>query len=201
MKQEQSALVKSNYAELPREARKTADSTFDRIYKYYHNDKTRIELTEEEQGIRDRWEKAWLLLSRHRTQKAVVDLLERLFKISKSVAYDDLRKAMMLFSNPQADLKDAKRAIAETMAMNGADKCWKANDMEGYHKFLKLYMEVNKLDIQDDDLSGLLKKLKPTQVLIVATKEDLEVEAEKLREEITHDTEFTIENEGENSEG
>jgi hypothetical protein len=196
----ESALVKSNYSQLPREAKKTADSTFDRIYKYYHNDKTRIELTDEEKQIRDRWEKAWLLLSRHRTQKAVCDLLERLFHISKSVAYDDIRKAMMLFSNPLDDLKEAKRSIAETMAMNGANKCWKEGNMDGYHKFVKLYMELNKLDIQEDDISGLLKKLKPTQVLIVASREDLQAEAAKIQAEIIHDVEYTEANEGEGSE-
>lgn len=201
MSQEQSGLVKSNYSELPREANKTKDSTFDRIYKYYHNDKTRIELSDEESRIRDRWEKAWLLLSRHRTQKAVVDLIERLFTISKSVAYDDVRKAMMLFGNPQPEVKEAKRAIAETMALQGAEKCWKESNMDGYHRFVKLYMELNKLDVQEDDISALLKKLKPTQVLIVASKADLEEEAEKLRQELVQDVEHTEVNEGESTEG
>src|SRR4051812_20377937 len=113
MSQEDSALVKANYSELPRGANKTNDSTFDRIYKYYHNSKTRIELTEDEKRISQRWEKAWYLLCRYRTKKQVVDFICREFKIEKSVAYDDVRKACMLISNPQDDTKDAKRAIAE----------------------------------------------------------------------------------------
>jgi len=135
MKQEQSALVSEKYDKLPKADKRTADGIFDRIYKYYHNNKTRIELTAEEIGIRERWEKAWFLLCRHRTRKQVVELLVKLFNVSQAVAYDDVRHCMNLFSNPQEDMKAAKRTIAETMALNGADRCWKSNDMEGYYKF------------------------------------------------------------------
>jgi hypothetical protein len=131
----------------------------------------------------------------------VVDLLEKLFKISKSVAYDDLRKAQMLFGNPQPGMKDAKRAIAETWIQNGADRCWKKGDMDGYHKFVKLYMEINKLDAEDDAISEWMKKLKPTQVLIVSSMEDLQAEAAKLQDELVQDVEHTEVNEGEATEG
>lgn len=189
MKHEQSALVKSNYDQLPREAKKTADSTFDRIWKYYHNDKTRIELSAEENTIRERWEKAWLLLCRHRTQKQVVELIGKLFNISQSVAYDDVRKAMTLFSNPQEDIKEGKRRIAESMILQGADRCWKAGDMEGYNKFTKQYIDINKLDLPDDGINDLLKKLKPTQIIIVADKSQLEAKADALQDQLTKDIE------------
>ncbi len=190
-----SALVEKD--NLPREAKKTNDSTFDRIYKYYHNNKSRVELSKEEEQIRERWEKAWFLLSRHRTQKQVVELVQKLFNVGKSVAYDDLRNAMMLFSNPQNDLKDAKRAIAETMAMNGANKCWKENDMEGYSKFLKLYIELNGLTSADENTVGeMMKKMKPTQIILNFRKEEVEREAEKLHAQLAQDVEFEeLENE------
>jgi hypothetical protein len=181
MEQEQSALVSSNYNNLPREAKKTNDSTFDRIYKYYHANKTRIELTDDENGIRERWEKAWFLLCRRRTQKQVVELLEKLFSISQSVAYDDVRNAMQIFSNPNADIKDGKRAIAETMALEGANMSFKKGDMDGYHKFIKMYMDINGLMVEEDDkLKALLKNLKATTLVFKISPEDLRKEAEDL---------------------
>jgi hypothetical protein len=194
MEQEQSALVSSNYSTLPREAKKTADSTFDRIFKYYHNNKTRIELTDEEIRIRERWEKAWLLLCRNRTQKQVVELIEKLFNVKKSVAYDDVRNAMMLFSNPQNDLKDAKRAIAETMALNGANMCMKKGDMDGYYKFLKAYQEINRLDGKEDDIvPDMMKKLKPAAIIIVSSPAELEAQANAMQQELIEDIEHTEE--------
>lgn len=191
MRQTNSALVRKDYDGLPREAKKTNDSTFDRIYKYYHNSKTRIELSELENKIRERWEKAWLLLCRHRTQKEVVDILTKLFPIGKSVAYDDMRNAMTLFGNPQDDLKDAKRAIAENMALRGADKAWKEGDLTMYHKFLESYRDLNGLTgDKDTSMGDLLKKMKPQQIIIVAKADELKAEAEALQEELTKDIDF-----------
>jgi hypothetical protein len=194
---EDSALVPANYSELPREANKTNDSTFDRIYKYYFKKQTRIELTTEEQRICDRWEKAWLLSCRHRTTKQVADLLERLYCIKKSVAYDDVRFAMMLFGNPKEDLKEAKRAIAEDGFLKGADRAWKKGNLEMHLKYMKEYAEINTLKSagQTEEMADIIKKLKPTQIVIVSTPLELEALANKMQEELTRDTEFSIESE------
>lgn len=188
-----SAIVKDNYDQLPREAKRTNDSTFDRIWKYYHNNKTRVELTEEEQRTRERWEKAWLLLARHRVQKEVVELIEKLYSVSRSVAYDDVRNAMQIFSNPQLDIKDAKRVIAETMIMKGLNRSFKNGDMEAYGKFLKLYIEVNGLTVQEDDkMKDALRNLKATMLIFVTSPDQLRKDAEKLMEGIPAvDTKFT----------
>ncbi len=194
MNQEHSALVKSNYDKLPREAKKTTDTTLDRIYKYYHNSKTRIELTREEHAIRERWEKAWLLRCRHRTTKQTADLIAKLFNVSLSVAFDDVSKASMIFSDPSGDLRQAKRALAEHAYLMGADKAWKKGDLDMHMKYMNLYAEINGLknDTTDSNLADLLKKLKPHQVVIVASPEQLEVDAVKLRDEIAQDAEFSV---------
>lgn len=199
MEQEQSALVPSDYNQLPREARKTNDSTFDRVYKYYHNSKTRIELTTEERNLAERWEKAWLLRCRYRTKKQVVDLLCRLFNIEKSVAYDDVRKASMLFTDPEADTKEAKRAIAESAFLAGANKAWTSGDMELHLKYMKEYTEINGLKDKDADgnLAEVMKKLKPHQIIIVTSQVELEAQANALQAELTRDIDYIEANEGE----
>jgi hypothetical protein len=203
MKQEHSALVSKNYDNLPREAKKTKDSTFDKIYKYYHSDKTRIELDDEEHRIRERWEKAWLLLCRHRTRKQVVDLMERLFHIEKSVAYDDVRKAMDLFSDPSNDIKEAKRMIAEDAYLKGAAKAWKAGNLEMHLKYMKEYSDINRLTQDADqgsELAELVKKMKPTQIIITGSTDQFYEEARQMQEQLTKDVEHTVVNDDDETE-
>lgn len=206
MEHEQSGLVEhkfktdagGNYL-MKREAKKTNDSTFDRVYKYYHNPKTRIELSDEENHLRERWEKAWLLRCRYRTKKQVADLLCRLFNIEKSVAYDDVQKAGMLFSEPEADTKDAKRAIAESALLAGAGKAWTSGNMDLHLKYMKEYTEINGLKDKDADgnMGEMMKKLKPHQIIIVTSQAELEAQANALQEELTKDVEFAEAHEGE----
>lgn len=186
-----SALV-NNKDRLPREARKTTDTTFDRIYKFYHNDKTRIELSEEEKVIAERWEKAWFLLCGHKPVKKVCDELESMFSISKQLAYNDVRNAMMLFEDPRHNFKEAKRAISETSLLNGAAKAWEDGDLEMHLKYMKEYNEINGLKTPDSEnaIADFVKKMKPQQIIIVANQKDLEAEANRLQEELTQEVEF-----------
>lgn len=182
------AYAKESSLQLNKEvtAGNTTNTTFDRIYRYYHTNKARVELSDYEKQIRERWEKAWFLLCRHRTRKQVADLLEKLFSIEKSTAYDDVRFAMMLFTNPKEDTKEAKRAIAETWAVNGANKCWKDGDMDGYYKFMKEYKDINQLNVPDDDgtLEKLLKESQATQIILVSSMDELKKQSENLRDGI-----------------
>lgn len=192
MKPESSALV-VHKDDQPREAVKSKDSTADRIYKYYHS-KSRIELTEEEEGIRERWEKAWFLLCRHKTVKEVTAIISKMFNVGKSVAYDDVRNAQMLFGNPQQDMREAKKAMAETWIIRGLNKAWKDEDLDSYQKLLKQYCELNGLSDQsnDDTLAELIKKFKPTQIILNSSEQELTMAAQKLQEQITKDIEHTV---------
>lgn len=181
---QESALIPSDYNKRSKESRKTSDSVFDRIYKYYYNSKTRIELDDEEEQIRSRWEAAWFLLIRAQTNKQVSDALCRMFAISQSTAYDDVKNAMNLFGgDPRANLKTAKRAIAESMALRCLSFAEQRGDMFMMNKFLDKYISINGLKDKGGDakLEDLIKKLKPTQVILSVKKEELEADAkEKL---------------------
>ena len=169
----------------PREANKTTDTTFDRIYKSMHS-KSRVELTPEETKILNRWEKAWLLLCRHRTRNAVASLIIKLFNVSQATAYDDVRNAMNLFSDPREDMKAAKRAIAEDNYLKGADKAWKNGDLEMHKKYMDSYSKVNGLENDDseDEFTKMIKHYKATQIILTYKKDDVEREAQKILEAI-----------------
>lgn len=180
MKQEGSAIVAIKMNKPTRAANKTNDSTFERIYKYYH-DKSRLELDDDEEVIRKRWETAWHILTHHRTQKRSVEMLERMYGIKKSIAYDDVRNAMMLFGNPMEGMKDAKKAIAETAITEGLQLAWRRGNLDMHQKYLSKYIEINGLTVQEDDkMKDILSKLVATQITFVVSPEILKQEAEEL---------------------
>jgi hypothetical protein len=194
MEQDQSALIPSNKGELPRELKKSTDSDFDRIYKFYHHSKTQVKLTAEEEAIRERWEKAWFLLCKGRTNKHVVDLMVKLFNISTASAYNDVRKAQMLFGDPKNDLIEGRRRIHEQQLQDGAQRAWAKGDLEMHLKYLKEISEIRgfKEPLPETDLAGLMKKLVPTQINIITSAEDLQKLAEKMRAEITRDVDYQL---------
>jgi phosphoribosylpyrophosphate synthetase len=205
MEQEQSGLLPKDYKERPREAKKTKDSTFERIWKYYHNSKTRIELEDWEDDIRIRWEAAWFMLCGSKNQKEVADFMEAKFLISKSVAYDDVRHAMRLFGDPRQDARAAKRAIAETITLRMMDKTENSGAWDLHERYLQKYMDLNGLKDKGADakLEDLIKKLKPQQIILVSSPEELEAKANALQDELTKEMEYAQaqKHEGESTEG
>ncbi|HEY3403905.1 MAG TPA: hypothetical protein VGK59_10990 [Ohtaekwangia sp.] len=193
MKRKPSPLVETDYGKLPRSANKTADSKVDRIYKYYHDRKTRIELTEYEEKIRERVEKCWFLLCASNTRKQTADKICKIFSVSQATAYDDIANAMLLFGSPGEGMKDAKRAILESMALKGAKKAWRIGDLFMYEKFLDKYAKANQLDTPEaEDMSKLKKLLKPTQVVIVSDPAVLEKKIAEIQEKVAQDIDHEV---------
>jgi hypothetical protein len=179
-----SALVPNN-PDLQVEERKTKDSTFNRVWNYFHDSKKQHILTDKERELADRWEKAWYILCSHRNKKETADLLQRIFHIKQSVAYDDVRRAMDLFNNPSDHIKEAKRLIAETMAMKGAKRAWKQGDMKSYLGFVKEYKDINNLNQESDSrLADLIKKQRPVVINFVTSREQLEAQASELIKDV-----------------
>lgn len=182
--------------------RKTKDSSFDRIYRFYHKPKSNQVLEPDDERIRERLEKAWYILCKHRSIQEVVNLLCRIYDIKKSVGYDDVNNAMLLFGDPRADVKDAKRAIAESMALRGAKRAWQQGDMGSYGKFVKEYSEINNLKGDDDNrLKELLKKQRPVSITFTSEVDQLKRQASDLMKDVAIDTEFETVNEGDKKEG
>lgn len=191
-----SALVASK-KDAPNEMRKTKDSTFDRIWKFYH-EKTNVILTAKEEEIRERWEHGWFLLCGHKNMKTACEMIVETYSVKKSIAYDDLRNAMLLFSDPRMHLKDAKKAIAETMILAGAEKAWDKGDLFMHEKYLNQYVKINGLENKDgDNIADLIKKLKPHVINFVTDESELKKEAAQLMKNIpAEDIDFEQVDEG-----
>lgn len=202
-KQTHSVLVASKDELTTRAAHKVKDSTFDKIYRYYH-DKSVVQLSDGEEKIRARWEKAWLLLGQANNQKSTADFLVKLFGGSRSRAHYDVVSAMMLFGSPQSKLKDAKRAIAETMILKGAKRAWKNKDLGLYDKFLQKYIDINGIALeQDGDMKELIPNLKPHTIVFVSDANQLQKQADELLKNVPSvDTTFEdVTDEEEEAEG
>jgi hypothetical protein len=90
-------------------------------------------------------------------------------------------------------VKEAKRAIAEQQFLMGAEKALASGDMELHLKYMKEYSEINGLKLPenaDGNLGELMKKLRPTNIILQFRKEEVEKEAERLHMELTKDIDF-----------
>lgn len=177
---------------LPREANKKGDDTMSRIYKFYHNNKKRIELTEKEEATREKIERAWLLLTGMKTSKYIADELSAIYGISKSGAFDLVKHAMIIFGDPRMQVKEGKRAIAEHQFLTGAEKALEKGELELHLRYMKAYAEINGLNNVDtaEGIADVMKKLRPTTIILNFRKEEVEREAERLHDQLASDIEF-----------
>jgi hypothetical protein len=180
----------SHKSEELREARRKKDTHFDRIYKFYFSKKL-LALTPEEEKMRERWDFGWKMLAGMFTRAQAALALIQKFNVSRAQAYDDVTKSMMLFGDPRHANKEAKRVLAEEWIVKGIKKAWDDGDLDAYERMLARYNKINRLEEDtDESMAGLIKKLKPTTIVIVSDAELLKSQASKLQEEITKDVEF-----------
>jgi len=177
--------------QLPRQARRINDSIFDRIYKHIHDSKTRIELSAEELAISDRWEKAWFLLCAPKTIKTAADELVKMFSISTSTAYEDVKHAMILFGDPRPKVKEYKRAIAEEIALRKIEQADKRDDHEMSERYFNRWLEITGLKdhAMDGGMAEMLKKFRPHTITITSDPTDLIKQARKIQADLVSDIE------------
>lgn len=176
-----------------RAARKSSDTTFDRIYKFYF-DKVEQKLSPKEDEIRQRWHDAWRLMCEFKTRTETVKLLSEEHQISEQVAYSDIKWAKMLFGDPETGDKAAKRAIVNEWIIKGLDKAYAAGDWQGYDKLILRYTRINGLDARDDDpILDMIKNRQPTAIIITSDPKSLEQEADELMKDVPAvDTQYTV---------
>jgi hypothetical protein len=186
----------------PREMRKTKDTTFDRIFKYYHNKRTTVTLTEAEDLVRQRLDFAWKCLCEINTRQGVVDLMLAKFPtIKKSIAFDDINKAMAIFGDPRAANKEAKRALSEGWIVQGIKKAWEDGDLAAYERLLARYNKINRLEDDDGGLGDKLKAFKAVQINITADRGDLQKLAQDMQQRLAQTIEFEqIDNAGQEAD-
>lgn len=164
---------------------RTGQKDFDRIWRFLFLPNSRIELTEHESKVHERWDFAWRMLIAMYTRKQLVNAIIKKYGVSKRCAYDDVKFSMMLFGDGKEQNKAAKKLIAEEWIVRGIKKAWDEEDMDAYDKLISRYTKLNGLD--EEHAENPLKDLKPNTIVIVSNMEQLQQEAEALQREITVD--------------
>lgn len=185
-------LILKDKSKLPREARKTADTVFDRIWKYYYSDK-RVELNKKEEEMRLRWENVWRLLGDILITTDIVKTHRDTFPVSEQTAYLDLRNAKLLFGDSNDQMKKAKRAIMSEWLIRAMNKADKNEDYKAFEKLALRYSRINGLDVgEGDNTAEFLKKIKPHVIIISGDTKSLKEEADGLMKDVPEDTDYEV---------
>lgn len=143
------------------------ETTYDRIITWYVKGDTYVELTEKEVELRDRWQQCWLLLCNGRTPEKVVRFMIKIYDISRSQAYMDIRQATKMFGEVIKTSKDSKRAIYEGYANKIYHLALRKDppDLDQANKALANMIKLSGLDENDPDLPDF-SKLEPSHFTI-----------------------------------
>lgn len=175
-----------------RSATRTDDTVFDRIWKYYFDQKNWIQLRRPEEIIRQRWELAWQMLCGEMLSNRLVAIrLTKKFGISIRQGYEDVKNAIALFgSDPRKATKEAKREIASEWIRRAIKKADEAGDLENLYRLFTRYNKLHALeDHSDNGISELITKLQPHVIEFNSDPETLEKQAADLMHDV-EDTTF-----------
>lgn len=176
-------IISKSKEHLPREAGKTADKLFDRIYKHRFG-KKRYDITDEDKKILERWDFAWLQLCAAENKRTIVNGLMSKFGISQRKAYDDIEKCMLLYNDPRSHLKNAKRQISEGWLTDVIQKAIASDKLAEATAAIKEFNELNDLKGVDSKFEEAIKNLQPAVIMVVANKDELQKMADSKLENI-----------------
>lgn len=175
---------------LPIHAKRKADTTFDRIWKYYYMIDKQVVLNEKEERIRQRWEYTWLLDCTLLNKMKIARRLQKKFGISIQLGYVDVNNARLLFSDPTRANKAAQRAIMSNLLEGQIRKAIAANDFKSVERLIGRYEKLNGLAVeQDDPMADFMKKLRPAQIVFSADEKTLKKQAAQMMADV-QDTDF-----------
>lgn len=189
----------STKSNLPREAKRVEDTTYERIWKYYFHKDTEIVLSDCEEEIRQRWQEAWRLRCDILTKAETVQKLVETYGGSVRRAYYDIAHAESLFGDPQIGNKAAQKAILTEILTKALKSAYDLKQFDIVEKISGRISKINGLEEKDNNfLSEMVKKMKPHTIVFSADPETLKKQAEALMEDVeTIDTEYEEEDDEE----
>jgi len=188
--------ITGDKSNLPTSLRRTDDTTFDKIFKFYNDTKVQTKLSEAEETIRQRWELAWLKRSKLMPKRMIVKRLCKKFGISERTAYDDIKSTELLFGDPEEQNKEAKRTIMSNLIEKAMRKALKYDDFKAFEKLTLRYAQYNDLNKSDDLFAKYIKGKKPVAIVFSTDPETLKNQANELMadvedvdfEDVTHES-------------
>ena len=142
------------------------DTLFERIRQYYLADR---EISETDDEIRKRWEAAHsLMIDQMQSDKNIVMMMEKRFKISRAQAYRDLSFSKKLFGDLRKSTKESLRYMVTQWGIELYRMAKDDKDFKGMEKALDRITKANNLDKDDIDLPDPSKIQPPMQILSIS---------------------------------
>lgn len=166
---------------LPIHARRTDDSMFDRIWKYYYMTNKQVVLTEQEERIRQRMEMAWQMDCSMLSRLKIARRLMKKFDICQRQAYYDIDNARLLFSDPTVQNREAKRQVMNHILENAIKKAYIQKEYKALANLILRYDKLNGLsEATSNPMEALLKNMRPAAITFTADPEALKKQAEEM---------------------
>lgn len=148
---------------------KTGDTTFDKIFAHYIDEK-KYTLSKKQEEIKERWLAAWTLrITFHSTDQAINVYMNK-YSVSRAQAFRDISRAERLFGSLSKTDKDGKRAIWSEYIHKYYLMAIKAKDLKSVGNALKLMERAYELDSEDNALVNFEKLLdKPIKLSVKKT--------------------------------
>lgn len=187
-----------------RRAKRTAETTFDRIYQYYFINKknVRVDLNDEEEEIRQRWEFAWNMLCGIHSKMEIVRAIVERFDCDRSTAFRYIDSACRLFGNPSDQVKKARREVVNSWLETAIRKAEEKEDYDAMSRLILRYTKINGLDKEKENMEEeMVRNFKPHTIVITGAKKELLKEADDLMRDVpeTQDAVFEIMDDDEDS--
>lgn len=180
-----SSVIVGDKSKLPVHAKRTADKSFDRIWKYYYLTENNVKLSEKEEEMRQRWELAWQMDCTFLSRFKIAKRIEKKFGVSVRTAYEDIKMARMLFSDPTQQNIEAKRAILNHNLEISLRKARARGDDLAVERLAHRYSKINGLDFKEaDPISDFVKNQKPAKIVFDSDPEVLKKQAAELVQDI-----------------
>lgn len=197
--------IKGENALVPalREARRVNDSGFDRIWKYYFEPKKNVLLSEHEEEVRKRLKHAWELLTGKvlNDRKAVLAhtswCKENFMEISERTAYDDVRRAKMLFGDPRVSTAMFEKARMSAILLDQIENMKRISDSGANEEKIEAAKAINALARRYNAVNGLEEDIRtqiPRPAITINFNSDPDVlkkQAAELMEGVAIDTDYT----------
>lgn len=145
-------MSEANTALVLRSANRINDETLDRLWKFYYETKTTIELKPKEEEIRKRLHNIWgylggdILTDRKAVLAHVKWCETEGIKMSERTGYEDLKYARMLWGDRSKQSKAAQRAVMNEILLNTIKECQDKKKHMSMARLIKEYVTMNNLN-------------------------------------------------------
>lgn len=147
---------------------KTGDTSFDAIWAHYKDPK-KYKLSEKQQELNKRWLAAFTFRMKFKSRVQTVNAMMKQFKISRALAFIDLKNSERLFGDVMKAERQGSLAVLYEYAHNFYLKSRDAGDLKSMGKALELMGKYSEID-REVSLTFNPDKLENKQVKLSVSK-------------------------------